>query len=113
MLPHIHVVVIPNKYATEKGREEVLAYSRKYHEENREWERFKNNKRRHLNRIEKSKKEGLIEDGKSFNKLIIDLSNNVSNMIFFKNFFCFIINFIFVYTLFHTCAKYSHNHSPF
>ncbi len=73
-----HVVVIPNKYATEKGREEVLAYSRKYHEENREWERFKNNKRRHLNRIEKSKKEGLIEDGKSFNKLIIDLSNNVS-----------------------------------
>lgn len=77
LFPNYKVVVIPNKYITEKGRKEVLDYSRKYHQAHRKEEILKQRERHHLNRIEKSKKEGVINDGESFNVLINNLSNNV------------------------------------
>lgn len=77
LFPNYKVVVIPNKYITEKGRKEVLDYSRKYHQANREREILKQRERHHLQRIEKSKKDGIINDGESFNVLINTLSNNI------------------------------------
>ncbi len=77
LFPDYKVVVIPNKYITEKGRKEVLAYSKKYHQENKEREKIVRQQTRHLKRIEKSKQDGIIDDGERFNVLINNLSNNV------------------------------------
>lgn len=77
LFPDYKVVVIPNKYITEKGKKEVLEYGRKHYYENRERAILKQRERHHLNRIEKSKKDGTIDDGESFNVLINNLSNNV------------------------------------
>lgn len=83
LFPNYKVVVIPNKYITEKGRKEVLEYSRKYHQANREKEKLKQRERHHLHRIEKSKEDGIINDGESFNMLINNLSSNVQK--YFKD----------------------------
>jgi len=39
IFPNYKVVVIPNKYATKEGKEQVLKYTREYHEKHRDKER--------------------------------------------------------------------------
>lgn len=77
IFPNYKVVVIPNRYITEKVKKEILDYSRNYYQVNRENAILKQRERHHLNRIEKSKKDGIINDGENFNVLINSLSNNV------------------------------------
>lgn len=85
LFPKYKVVVIPNRYIDEEVRKKVLAYSKKYHEENKERDTKIRKTRRHLERIEKSKKDGLIDDGKKFNVLINSLSNDVQNYLNKRN----------------------------
>lgn len=63
IFPKYTVTVIPNKYATEKGKAEVKAYIKKYNEEHREEinrkrrERYAKQKETKQNHDKKSKKE--------------------------------------------------------
>lgn len=54
VFPDYSVVVIPNKYATEKGKAEVKAYQKEYNEKNRE---MINRKRRERYARQKAEKE--------------------------------------------------------
>lgn len=53
MFPDCSVVVIPNKYATEKGREEVRAYSKQYYQKNAEKQRQQRRERYYKQKAEK------------------------------------------------------------
>lgn len=56
MFPDYSVAVIPNKYATEKGKAEVKAYQKMYNEKNRE---MVNRKRRERYARQKAEREKL------------------------------------------------------
>lgn len=55
MFPNYSVVVIPNKYATEKGKAEVKAYQKMYNEKNREMINRKRRERYARQKVEKEK----------------------------------------------------------
>lgn len=54
MFPNYTVVVIPNKYATEKGKAEVKAYQKEYNRKNRD---MINQKRRERYKRQKAERE--------------------------------------------------------
>ena len=63
MFPNYTVTVIPNKYATEKGRQEVREYSKQYYQKNAEKQRqqrkeryYKQKAEREMNIIEENLK---------------------------------------------------------
>lgn len=55
IFPNYTVRVIPNKYATEKGKEEVKAYQKQYNEKNREKINQKRRERYQKQKVEKEK----------------------------------------------------------
>lgn len=66
IFPNYTVTVIPNKYATEKGRQEVLEYTKEYNRKNRE---LINQKRRERYQRQKAEKEmKIIEENLELTK---------------------------------------------
>ena len=60
IFPNYTVSVIPNKYATEKGRQEVREYSKQYYQKNAEKQRQQRKERYYK---QKAEKEQGIKDG--------------------------------------------------
>lgn len=57
MFPDYSVAVIPNKYATEKGRQEVREYSKQYYQKNAEKQRQQRRERYYKQKEERAKLE--------------------------------------------------------
>ncbi len=57
MFPDYSVAVIPNKYATEKGRQEVREYSKQYYQKNAEKQRQQRRERYYKQKAERAKLE--------------------------------------------------------
>lgn len=55
LFPNYTVTVIPNKYATEKGRQEVREYSKQYYQKNAEKQRQQRKERYYRQKAEKEK----------------------------------------------------------
>ena len=53
MFPDYTVTVIPNKYATEKGRQEVREYSKQYYQKNAEKQRQQRKERYYRQKAER------------------------------------------------------------
>lgn len=71
MFPDYSVVVIPNKYATEKERQEVREYSKQYYQKNAEKQRQQRRERYARQKAEKEKgiKEGYYKLAKKLEDL--------------------------------------------
>ena len=55
LFPNYSVVTIPNKYATEKGKQEVREYSKQYYQKNAEKQRQQRKERYYRQKAEKEK----------------------------------------------------------
>lgn len=53
LFPNYSVVAIPNKYATEKGRQEIREYSKQYYQKNAEKQRQQRRERYYRQKAEK------------------------------------------------------------
>lgn len=66
MFPNYTVTVIPNKYATEKGRQEVREYSKQYYQKNAEKQRQQRKERYYRQKAEREMK--IIEENLELTK---------------------------------------------
>ena len=70
LFPNYSVVTIPNKYATEKGKQEVREYSKQYYQKNAEKQRQQRKERYYRQKAEKEKaKRACLSAGRGWQQL--------------------------------------------